>query len=153
MSARINDELAPTYEQLLAENVALKGSSSDLRRQAFNGRRNSHNCGPFQYSDLCESIIESTKVETPATSAALAAIEARFCGLLETYETVEPERFNPEFADLYAKIVNRIFSSAMDNPSVTDLESLTDYLDSSAENARAYADMSMKFHAEQQEAK
>lgn len=87
------------------------------------------------------------------TSAAIAAIEARFCLLLETYEKVEPERFNPEFADLYAKIVNRIFSSAMDNPSVTDLESLTDYLDSSAENARAYADMSMKFHAEQQEAK
>lgn len=91
--------------------------------------------------------------ETPSTTAAVAAIEARFCGLLETYETVEPERFNPEFADLYAKIVNRIFSSAMDNPSVTDLESLTDYLDSSAENARAYADMSMKFHAELREAK
>lgn len=91
--------------------------------------------------------------ETPATSAALATIEARFCGLLDTYGKVEPERFNPEFADLYAKIVNRIFSSVMDNPSVTDLDSLTDYLESSAENSRAYADMSMKFHAELREAK
>ncbi|SPZ52618.1 Uncharacterised protein [Serratia quinivorans] len=92
-------------------------------------------------------------VETPATSAALAAIEARFCGLLDTYGKGEPERFNPEFADLYAKIVNRIFSSVMDNPSVTDLESLTDWLENSAENARAYADMSIKFHAELREAK
>nr|WP_314590027.1 hypothetical protein [uncultured Serratia sp.] len=64
-------------DALAVENAGLKESAADLRKQAFNGRRNSHNCGPFQYSDLCESIIESTKVETPATSAALAAIEAR----------------------------------------------------------------------------
>ncbi|WP_346827249.1 hypothetical protein [Serratia inhibens] len=64
-------------DALAVENAALKESAADLRRQAFNGRRNSHNCGPFKYSDLCESIIESTKVETPATDAALAAIEAR----------------------------------------------------------------------------
>lgn len=97
--------------------------------------------------------IEMWISDAKETDAALADIEARFCGLLDTYGKVEPERFNPEFADLYAKIVNRIFSSVMDNPSVTDLESLTDYLDSSAENARAYADMSMKFHAELREAK
>lgn len=89
--------------------------------------------------------------ETPATDAALAAIEARFCGLLDNYGKVEPERFNPEFADLYAKIVNRIFSSVLDNPSVTNLESLTDWLENSAENTRAYADMSIKFHVELRE--
>lgn len=89
--------------------------------------------------------------ETPATDAALSAIEARFCGLLDNYGKVEPERFNPEFADLYAKIVNRIFSSVLDNPSVTNLESLTDWLENSAENARAYADMSIKFHVELRE--
>lgn len=92
-------------------------------------------------------------IKNQPADAALAAIEARFCGLLDTYGKVEPERFNPEFADLYAKIVNRIFSSVMDNPSVTDLESLTDWLENSAENARAYADMSIKFHAELREAK
>ncbi|HID3459570.1 TPA: hypothetical protein ACXE2W_002224 [Serratia marcescens] len=62
---------------LAVENVELKAAVADLRRMAINGRRNSHNCGPFQYSDLCESIIEATKVENPATSAALAAIEAQ----------------------------------------------------------------------------
>lgn len=61
-------------DALAVENAELKAAAADLRRQAFNGRRNSHNCGPFQYSDLCESIIEATKVETPATDAALAAI-------------------------------------------------------------------------------
>lgn len=64
-------------DALAVENQELKESAADLRKQAFNGRRNSHNCGPFQYSDLCESIIESTKVETPATDAALAAINAQ----------------------------------------------------------------------------
>ena len=43
----------PTYEELEA---ALK----ELRRIAFSARRNSHNCGPFQYSDLCEEIIDIT---------------------------------------------------------------------------------------------
>ncbi|HFE3688617.1 TPA: hypothetical protein ACF3LI_004603, partial [Enterobacter hormaechei] len=52
---------------LAAENAGLKSSVAEVRRQAFNARRNSHNCGPFQYSDLCDSIIDETKVETPAT--------------------------------------------------------------------------------------
>lgn len=43
----------PTYEELQA---ALK----ELRRRAFSARRNSHNCGPFQYTDLCEEIIDLT---------------------------------------------------------------------------------------------
>jgi hypothetical protein len=64
-------------DALAVENAALLEVIGELRRQAVYGRRNSHNCGPFQYSDLCESIIESAKVETPATSAALAAIRAQ----------------------------------------------------------------------------
>ncbi|MBH2937735.1 hypothetical protein I5Q40_22335 [Serratia marcescens] len=70
-------ELTDRVNALAEENAALNESAADLRRQAFNGRRNSHNCGPFQYSDLCESIIEATKAETPATDAALAAIQAQ----------------------------------------------------------------------------
>lgn len=154
-------------DALLAENVTLRAvmhpeSIPDEVLVVFSdtAKYGSDSCdaGSWSWVENEDEVIKAVlvampKPETPATSAAIAAIEARFCGLLETYETVEPERFNPEFADLYAKIVNRIFSSAMDNPSVTDLESLTDYLDSSAENARAYADMSMKFHAELREAK
>ncbi|HGM5047276.1 TPA: hypothetical protein ACKP2I_000053 [Serratia marcescens] len=70
-------ELTDRVNGQAVENAELKAAAADLRRQAFNGRRNSHNCGPFQYSDLCESIIEATKVETPATDAALAAIQAQ----------------------------------------------------------------------------
>lgn len=74
MAATIKEQ-SGRADALAVENAELKESAADLRKQAFNGRRNSHNCGPFQYSDLCESIIESTKVETPATSATLAAIQ------------------------------------------------------------------------------
>ncbi|HEJ8029385.1 TPA: hypothetical protein ACXI3L_001488 [Serratia marcescens] len=97
--------------------------------------------------------IAAGALTTPATDAALAAIHARFCELLDTYGKVEPERFNPEFADLYAKIANRIFSSVMDNPHVIDIDSMTEWLEISAVDARAYADMSIKFHAELREAK
>ena len=75
--------MKPTYEELesrcaelAAENTGLKSSVAEVRRQAFNARRNSHNCGPFQYSDLCDSIIDETKVETPATDAFLAEVRA-----------------------------------------------------------------------------
>ncbi|WLS86876.1 hypothetical protein [Serratia marcescens] len=100
-----------------------------------------------------EHLHQVSIIETPATDAALAAIHARFCELLDTYGKVEPERFNPEFADLYAKIANRIFSSVMDNPHVIDIDSMTEWLEISAVDARAYADMSIKFHAELREAK
>ncbi|CAI1025676.1 hypothetical protein [Serratia proteamaculans] len=134
-------------EALIAENASLK-SAITTHSQSTHFCELCGKDDPCSTDDVCYALNE-----TPATDAALAAIEARFCGLLDTYGKVEPERFNPGFADLYAKIVNRIFSSVMDNPSVTDLESLTDYLESSAENSRAYADMSMKFHAELREAK
>lgn len=46
--------MKPTYEELesrcaelAAENTGLKSSVAEVRRQAFNARRNSHNCGPF----------------------------------------------------------------------------------------------------------
>ncbi|ENG3584743.1 hypothetical protein ACOJRE_002463 [Enterobacter hormaechei] len=75
--------MKPSYEELearcaalAAENAGLKSSVAEVRRQAFNARRNSHNCGPFQYSDLCDSIIDETKVETPATDAFLAEVRA-----------------------------------------------------------------------------
>ncbi|MBN5232485.1 hypothetical protein JY446_24465 [Serratia marcescens] len=100
-----------------------------------------------------DEILPELNIETPATFAALAAIQARFCELLGTYGKVEPERFNPAFADLYAKIVNRVFSSVMDNPHVIDIDSMTEWLEISAVDARAYADMSIKFHAELREAK
>ncbi|EHZ9077559.1 hypothetical protein VC136_06580 [Citrobacter freundii] len=45
----------PTYEEL-------ESTLKELRRRAFSARRNSHNCGPFQYSDLCEEIIDMTKL-------------------------------------------------------------------------------------------
>ncbi len=61
---------------LAAENAGLKSSVAEVRRQAFNARRNSHNCGPFQYSDLCDSIIDETKVETPSTDAFFAEVRA-----------------------------------------------------------------------------
>lgn len=70
------ENLERKVEQLAAENAALKSSVAEVRRQAFNARRNSHNCGPFQYSDLCDSIIDETKVETPATDAILAEVRA-----------------------------------------------------------------------------
>ncbi|UPU16029.1 hypothetical protein OTAKU_00400 [Serratia phage vB_SmaM-Otaku] len=71
------ESLNAERDALAVENAELKATAADLRRKAFNGRRNSHNCGPLQYSDLCESIIEATKVETLATDAALAAIQAQ----------------------------------------------------------------------------
>lgn len=44
-----------TYEEL-------ESTIKELRRMAFSARRNSHNCGPFQYSDLCEEIIDITEL-------------------------------------------------------------------------------------------
>ncbi|WP_316376628.1 hypothetical protein [Enterobacter hormaechei] len=70
------DNLEMKLAQMAAENAGLKSSVAEVRRQAFNARRNSHNCGPFQYSDLCDSIIDETKVETPATDAFLAEVRA-----------------------------------------------------------------------------
>ncbi|CAI1818054.1 Uncharacterised protein [Serratia quinivorans] len=72
MSARINDELAPTYEALTAErdalaveNAALK-SSVDLIATAYTEGE------PAGFE-----IDRARNIETPATDAALAAIEAR----------------------------------------------------------------------------
>nr|WP_205732744.1 hypothetical protein [Enterobacter roggenkampii] len=91
-------------------------------------------------------------IKTPATDAFLAEVRAQgvddFCKMLGTYAKVEPERFNPQFADLYAKIVNRIFSEVMDNPEVYDLGTMSDWLERESEESRAYADMSINHHAQ-----
>lgn len=158
-------------DALAVENVALKASRETLAKNALETCNDVFSAG-FRNASLQLGLMESTgnrdlypnpikalvdeairELTTPAIDTALAAIEARFCGLLDTYGKVEPERFNPGFADLYAKIVNRIFSSVMDNPHVIDLESMTEWLEISAVDSRAYADMSMKFHAELREAK
>jgi hypothetical protein len=96
-------------DALAVENAALKASASDLRKQAFNGRRNSHNCGPFQYSDLCESIIESAKVATPTTDAALAAIELRGVERAVEYTVHESSRaefINPDVSLAFAGLAD-----------------------------------------------
>lgn len=150
-----------TYEALKAERDALAVENAALKNAIPRLKNIYYSNDSMDDASLAEDIgfntaitqINNMVIETPATDAALAAIEARFCGLLDTYGKVEPERFSPEFADLYAKIVNRIFSSVLDNPSVTDLESLTDWLENSSENARAYADMSIKFRDELRGAK
>ncbi|HCO7840140.1 TPA: hypothetical protein OB695_000177 [Escherichia coli] len=103
-------------------------------------------------------VYRKPETETPATDAILAEVRAQgvgdFCKLLESYAKVEPERFNPQFADLYAKIANRIFSEVMDNPEVYDLGTMSDWLEREAENSRAYADMSLAHHSQlRQEAK
>lgn len=54
------DALKAEFDALAAENAALKAKAEELRHRAFNGRQNSHNCGPFQYNALCESIISLT---------------------------------------------------------------------------------------------
>ncbi|WP_269934828.1 hypothetical protein [Serratia liquefaciens] len=135
-------------DALAVENGQLREMNSSLCAELQEYESDNDDFGPAP-----QSVVNCFALLTPNTDAALAAIEARFCGLLDTYGKVEPERFSPEFADLYAKIVNRIFSSVLDNPSVTDLESLTDWLENSSENARAYADMSIKFRDELRGAK
>ncbi|HGO4163062.1 TPA: hypothetical protein ACK1B7_004398 [Serratia marcescens] len=136
-------ELTDRVNALAVENAALKESLESICN-AYNE----------ELTDLLDIAVKmAVKLQTPATDAALAAIQARFCELLDTYGKVGPERFNPEFADLYAKIANRIFSSVMDNPHVIDIDSMTEWLEISAIDARAYADMSIKFHAELREAK
>ncbi|MBW7684639.1 hypothetical protein K1J23_16700 [Enterobacter hormaechei] len=99
-----------------------------------------------------ESVRMLVDVKTPVTDAFLAEVRAQgvddFCNMLGSYAKVEPERFNPQFADLYAKIVNRIFSEVMDNPEVYDLGTMSDWLERESENSRAYADLSINHHAQ-----
>ena len=106
-----------------------------------------HPTGMFDYH--YNQWLESSK-ETPATDRFLAEQRSSgvsdFCNLLASYAKVEPEQFDPHFADLYAKIANRIFSEAMDNPEVYDLETLSDWLERESINSRAYADISIKHH-------
>ncbi|EPJ7088548.1 ead/Ea22-like family protein [Citrobacter amalonaticus] len=51
-------EIAALRQRIAELESALK----EIRRRAFSARRNSHNSGPFQYSDLCEEIIDATEI-------------------------------------------------------------------------------------------
>ncbi|WP_275262919.1 hypothetical protein [Citrobacter farmeri] len=52
-------KLIEAAEKRIAE---LESALKEIRRRAFSARRNSHNSGPFQYSDLCEEIIDATEI-------------------------------------------------------------------------------------------
>lgn len=95
---------------------------------------------------------DSIRIKNPSTDAFLAEVRESavedFCKLIDVYAKVEPEHFNPKFADLYAKIVNRVFSGAMDNPGVYSLETMSDWLERESEESRAYADISINHHAQ-----
>lgn len=135
-----------TTAALAAENASLKQFPEQII--GFIGK-----LGTSEIGSTTREAIESAakRIKTPSTDAFLAEVRAQgvddFCKMLGTYAKVEPERFNPQFADLYAKIVNRIFSEVMDNPEVYDLGTMSDWLERESEESRAYADMSINHHA------
>lgn len=92
------------------------------------------------------------KSETPATDAFLNSVRAEavktFCQLIAQYGKVEPHHFNADFAGLYAKINKEVYESILDNPAVYDMESLVDWLEQTANDSRAYADMSIESAAQ-----
>lgn len=92
-------EMTKHRDALAVENAAQGNALKELRSIAFNARRNSHNCGPFQYSDLCESIIDESKPEFPATDAFLAEVQAQGVEMLAAeYESkIEPYKTHDEF--------------------------------------------------------
>lgn len=56
-------------DALAAENTAMKSIIQSVKAMAFSNRRNAHNCGPFQMTDLCGDLIAECSVVTPATDA------------------------------------------------------------------------------------
>lgn len=56
-------------DALAAENSAMKSIIQSVKAMAFSNRRNAHNCGPFQMTDLCGDLIAECSVMTPATDA------------------------------------------------------------------------------------
>lgn len=134
--------------ELAAENAGLK----ELIEQHANSVAVCPNCSHEEPSETDDIVALYRSMETPATDAFLAEVRAQgvdeFCKLLDTYAKAEPENFNHKFADLYAKIVNRVFSGVMDNPEVYDLETMSDWLERESENTRAYADVSINHHSQ-----
>lgn len=141
--------------ELAAENAGLKAICEDRRTFIMNGVQLGYIKVPTVDTDPALDTIRtavSPQAQTPATDAFLAEVRAQgvdeFCKLLDTYAKAEPENFNHKFADLYAKIVNRVFSGVMDNPEVYDLETMSDWLERESENTRAYADVSINHHSQ-----
>lgn len=103
-------------------------------------------------SEVIRAVLNAMKPVTPATSAYLNSVRAdaikNFCQLIWQYGKVEPHHFNADFADLYAKINKEIYESILDNPAVYDMESLVDWLEKTANDSRAYADMSIESAAQ-----
>lgn len=141
--------------ELAAENAGLKNpdnwlSQSDYGYEASEVAKQN---GATEDESLRAGMIAIiNRIGTQATDAFLAEVRAQgvdeFCKLLDTYAKAEPENFNHKFADLYAKIVNRVFSGVMDNPEVYDLETMSDWLERESENTRAYADVSINHHSQ-----
>lgn len=136
--------LQQKLDAVLAENVALK-EGNELALDII--------CDENTYVALLwQSSINNIGVETPATDEILNAVRAEaqreFCQHLERYGKVEPYHFDPDFADLYAKISKRIYDEILDNPAVHDMEILVDCLEQGAADSRAYADMAIE-HANQ----
>jgi len=52
-------------DALAAENTAMKSIIQSVKAMAFSNRRNAHNCGPFQMTDLCGDLIAECSVVTP----------------------------------------------------------------------------------------
>lgn len=106
-------------------------------------------------SDVIRAVLISIKSEnpTPATDAYLNSVRAEviseFCALIDKYGKVEPHHFDPDFADLYAKINKKLYEGILDNPAVYDMESLVDWIERGADDSRAYADMAIIFWNEQ----
>ncbi|AIU73299.1 hypothetical protein AT03_13455 [Hafnia alvei FB1] len=56
-------------DALAAENAAMKSIIQSVKEMAFSNRRNAHNCGPFQMTDLCDDLIAECSVVTTVSDA------------------------------------------------------------------------------------
>jgi hypothetical protein len=148
-------EMSAQRDALAAENAGLKAAAlGEIEVINRGGQaycvKDGMSVNPIYARGWNDYRAKSLSVETPETDAFLAEVRASavedFCKLIDVYAKVEPQNFNPEFADLYAKIVNRVFSGVMDNPGVYSLETMSDWLERESENSRAYADMSLNNH-------
>lgn len=72
---------------LAAENAAMKLIIQSVKAMAFSNRRNAHNCGPFQMTDLCGDLIAECSVVTPATDAFTRELMAKGVEALQIPES------------------------------------------------------------------
>ena len=90
----MNDLPIQTYESvvqqrdaLAAENAAMKSIIQSVKAMAFSNRRNAHNCGPFQMTDLCGDLIAECSVVTPTTDAFTRELMAKGVDALQIPES------------------------------------------------------------------